>query len=360
MTGHDYRGFKDWKLMDGIVYLSFIEPKTQKEAVEMVYQEDYDKVGMRPFREARKRLIQQGYLKSDGSMRNAVFKSSMKAFVDQVEQNLEEEERELSDDFRNDIYMITDSDWFRKFFSSDNIEKLSWVGRNEKGRLDYSGAGSYSMKVIGQVLRDFWGIGYHAEHRIYPRTDNIDLNQYSSFDDYVNEDRDFFVEKLEKRFSNELTKEEVFDIVSKGHNIEERFEWRTQVLEELFKRNLFNRLPEAPFKLREAIPGRTHSYQSPMSCDLAKKLRVLYQTEKENPVIEDRYFEEDYNEAFLYLYQKIFRDMKFLTDKEVSEVVYVSLESIEGDMNIENIEESLRDSELSEKKVQRILEDLPA
>lgn len=58
------------------VYAAFIEPKTQKEAVEIVYDKSYQDINMRPFREARKRLTNKGLLENvDGSMRNATFKS---------------------------------------------------------------------------------------------------------------------------------------------------------------------------------------------------------------------------------------------------------------------------------------------
>lgn len=58
------------------VYAAFIQPKTQKEAVKMVYDKSYRDINMRPFREARKRLTNKGLLENvDGSLRNATFRS---------------------------------------------------------------------------------------------------------------------------------------------------------------------------------------------------------------------------------------------------------------------------------------------
>ncbi|MFB6182635.1 MAG: hypothetical protein ABEI78_01080 [Candidatus Nanohaloarchaea archaeon] len=57
------------------VYLSFIDPKTQKEAVEMIYNKDYENINMRPFRQAREELQNTGRLDWDGKMRNGTFTS---------------------------------------------------------------------------------------------------------------------------------------------------------------------------------------------------------------------------------------------------------------------------------------------
>jgi hypothetical protein len=289
MTKDNFKGFiprqgieNRWGILDSLVYLSFVEPKTQKEAVKLLYNKSYEEVNMRPFREARKKLTQQGYLKHDGSMRNATFTSSMQAFVEQVNSNMEERRgRSLTEEEREGLYKITDSEWFRNFFGEDYLETLYGVGRNESGRLDYTTAGDYSMKVIGQVIHDAWGIGYRPEGQIKNDFELTDLTNYASFKEFQDKHSGFFLEKLESRFGDELTKEDVIEIISEDHLIEERFEWRTSLLDNLvYESEMLFKLPRIPPKIMDCIPGREHSYYAARSCDMAVELKKRYVLDK--------------------------------------------------------------------------------
>ena len=275
MSRDNFNGYNGWGIMDSLVYISFIEPKTQQEAVELVYNKSYDEINMRPFREARKRLIRSGELKSDGSMRNATFTSSMQPFIEDVEKTYTEKlGREMSSKNAERLFKIVDSDWFRQFFREELIQKMYWLGRNDSERLDYVGAGSYSMMVIGQVVRDLWAFGVPRRLDTSIKLDVLD--DYQSLDDYVEEyGRSFFLESLETLpEGSEIDKKEAHEMVKDGHNMDRP--WREDYLDELFESNLFYKLPKIPGDVLSSIPGRQHSYYAVNDCELPEYLLSNY------------------------------------------------------------------------------------
>lgn len=286
--------------MDGIVYLSFINPKTQKEAVKLVYQKDYQEIDMRPFREARKRLVNQGYLKSDGSMRNAVFTSSMQAFLDQIENNLEDEGSGLESKEKERLYKICNSEWFRHFFNSEIISEMWGLTRNESGRLDYSGAGSYSMRVIGQVFRDLWAFGYPGKRaRLENNIDFSVVDQYNDFDEFIEDQgSEFILDRLELLPSGkDYSKEEVFEEIKEGHNF--TTEWQEYYLKDLvFESQMLYQLPRIPVKIMNAIPGREHSYYHVLLCDFPEILISNYRLNPSSYDLVDEDFRSEFKQNF--------------------------------------------------------------
>lgn len=48
--------------MEALAYLAFGKPRTQKEAVELIYGKDYDEVNIQPFVDARESLLDKGFI----------------------------------------------------------------------------------------------------------------------------------------------------------------------------------------------------------------------------------------------------------------------------------------------------------
>jgi hypothetical protein len=104
-------GFHDFNHdLEFIMYLVFGQPKTQNEAIEIVYERDYTEVNVKPFRDARVRLMNAGKLDSDGKLRNAEFEA--------VDHNLSVEEIKSHP-------MITRNDSGR--LTVDNEEKYGYL-----------------------------------------------------------------------------------------------------------------------------------------------------------------------------------------------------------------------------------------
>lgn len=65
------------RCMEGLIYLIFLQERTQKEALEYIYNKDYSNININPFKKARDNLLKLNMIKSDGSFRNVSFKSNL-------------------------------------------------------------------------------------------------------------------------------------------------------------------------------------------------------------------------------------------------------------------------------------------
>lgn len=190
-----------------IVYLLFIDEKTQKEAAEFMYQKEYSKINTSTIKNARKTLIQNGLIESDGSLRNAVFSSNLDYIVNQFE-NLDQKTIE-------GIKMFLESEWFRSLFSLDNIEDIQGIGRNINGTLEVSS--NYTAAEIVKVMFD--DVNQIAELE--------DQNKYSKVAEY-----ETFEEYLENSEAPEKDYSSLFD------QVKDEIHFSGDFIEELMERIL--------------------------------------------------------------------------------------------------------------------------
>lgn len=282
--------------MEGLVYLLFMQERTQKEASEFIYDKEYDRINLQTFRNARKQLVEDGYLEVGDSQRNTDYKSKVGPLVQKTNEKFQKHhEGGLTDDQKQALRMIYDSDWFRSFFSLDKIDKLYHIKRkDDSNRLTYSTTAG-ALKAIGQVLRDVSGLSTRIHPiRNYRGTSLEDLNEYDSFDDYLDDTR-WFLKDIEayvecwkealrtqdiNPFSERISRHEVFEIVCEGHNISEEGFGTGDVGNDL--KMVFNLIYETDllFKLPDVskygVPGRNHSKYYVMSSNLRSRIKEVY------------------------------------------------------------------------------------
>jgi len=62
--------------MEALAYLAFGKPRTQKEAIELIYGKDYDEVNIQPFVDAKETLLDKGFIqKCDEKQRGASYEA---------------------------------------------------------------------------------------------------------------------------------------------------------------------------------------------------------------------------------------------------------------------------------------------
>lgn len=162
-----------------IIYLLFIDGKTQKEAAEFMYQKEYSKINTSTIKNARKTLIQNNLIESDGSLRNAVFESNLDYIIDRISEAASKRDYTIDEKELEGIRMFLESEWFRSLFSLDNIEDIQGIGRNINGTLEVSS--NYTAAEIVTVMFD--DVNMLAE--LGEKKDYSKIAGYSSFEDYL-------------------------------------------------------------------------------------------------------------------------------------------------------------------------------
>ena len=93
-----------------------MQERTQKEAIEFIYNREYENINVNPFVKARKRLQEAGLLEHDGQLRNANYRSIVSPVLENTDTDHSEGE-------------------IRGLFDLETIESLSLTRRKENGRL---------------------------------------------------------------------------------------------------------------------------------------------------------------------------------------------------------------------------------
>jgi hypothetical protein len=125
---------------EATLYTAFYYPKTQSEAVKLVYGipdskvnifgEDYERVhkstsniNITPITNARQKLINDGFLiKMDEKLRSSIFKASPLPITNYIKKQLKLRKSRINPNPSKDyeaLSIILDSMWFRSFFSND-------------------------------------------------------------------------------------------------------------------------------------------------------------------------------------------------------------------------------------------------
>lgn len=166
---------------ESVLYLLFMKERTQKEAIEFIYGKDYSKINVRPFKESRKKMIEDKALESDGSLRNASFKSRAEPFLDHVKEKSEEKDEEISDKELEGLRIFLESEWFEEFFEPGVFEHLPYIARKKNGRLEVktnAEHGEGAFQVLGNIIDDINLLG-SREHSFE------DVAEIGSFEDYI-------------------------------------------------------------------------------------------------------------------------------------------------------------------------------
>lgn len=219
---------------ESVVYLTFLQEKTQKEALEYIYNKDYSSINIRPFKEARQNLASEEMIGSDGSLRNAAFTSKVEPIVEEISKELQ-----LAKNEEKALKKILDSEFFRECFSRENLEKLPFLARDEKGRLDIQLGSEGAFEVAYQVLYDLMAFSSQSEGALQVKADQIDLvsvNQYEDFSTYI-QSKEKWLLSVEPQEFIDLNREDI----EKGSR---NPEWCIHVLEKVSVRHkLLYRLP---------------------------------------------------------------------------------------------------------------------
>lgn len=137
----------EWSSLEGLTYLAFLKPRTQKEAVELIYNKDYQEVGITPFKQAREKLVQHGFVSSNGKLRNAEFQSS----TEPIERYLDLKPLDKPVD-HGKLKKLMGSEGFQEYFAQENFEDLPYLERNSRGRLRFQRSNNILNRKFDALL----------------------------------------------------------------------------------------------------------------------------------------------------------------------------------------------------------------
>lgn len=196
--------------MDSLVYLIFMKEKTQKKAVELIYDKPYSEINIRRFKNSRERLMKDGYLTSDGSIRNAKFKSNIGPIIEEINERADQEQTELTEKELEGLKIMLESEWFADLFNEDIFESLPDVGRPEG--IIKVGAFGGAIEVISEIIDHITYAG-----RLFNSDKNYEnVSEHQTFRDYIGESSwktDQTPEKVYKVAEEELSKHIQQDVV---------------------------------------------------------------------------------------------------------------------------------------------------
>lgn len=216
-----------------ILYLLFIEEKTQKQAAEFMYQKEYSNINTSTIKEARKTLTSSNLVESDGSLRNAKFKSNTDVIAEIIRDSANESNQELTDEDFKGLKMLLNSQWFRSFFSLEHIEGLKGIARNTNGTLEVS-SGFNGLEEVLVVFDDINQMAELGEQHSYSK-----IAEYNSFEDYL---------ESQKGLNLPIDPEEVKKIfLDTTAEKDEELDWRKNFLDSLIiDKEIFTSLPYIP------------------------------------------------------------------------------------------------------------------
>lgn len=259
-----------------MVYLVFMKERTQKEALELIYNEDYGNININPFKDAREELMSKGYLESDGKLRNAKFKSTPEPVIEATKENRGRAfPDELSDAEVSSLYKIIDSNWFRSFFSDEILDNY-YDTKREDGLLKFARQGS-AIGMIAQFLQDL--AAFSSGFKQFDNTQIAleDINQYENFSQFIEETNWFLDDFNLKEGEEPLTKDEVYSTIAEGHLIDDSKPWAQKMLKNLvYESGLLFRIPDMRYI---GLPARKHSNLYDRSCKLPEKIKERYEIE---------------------------------------------------------------------------------
>lgn len=221
--------FKD----EMILYLLFMEEKTQKEAAEFMYQKNYSNINTSTIKNARQALMNSNLLESDGALRNANFKSQTDVIADKIRDSIQNSGIEFDDKDYEGLLMLLDSRWFRSFFSLEKIEGLSGVARNTNGTLEVS-SGFTALEEVLVVFDDINQMAELGENKEYS-----EIAQYDTFESFMENEKGIDLSLEPKEI------EEIF-LEATGERGKE-LEWRKSFLKSIIsEKEIFTSLPHVP------------------------------------------------------------------------------------------------------------------
>lgn len=233
--------------MDSLLYLLFMNENTQKDAIETLYDREYDSINVTPFTNARERMLQKGWLESDGSLRGAKFKTNLKPFIDYVA-----DEKDLSTSQKNGFRELVTSEWFRGFFQLEILDEAPEVGRNNNGRMGFQLGSEGAFHTLGLVVDDLGSLSYtqRAKAKEWLKFDpkNISPNNLEEVDDFDSQIEDLKQGQLIE--SPEDFLEALFQSEILGHCRVQELTWRRLFLERIVKEQLAFKLPD----LSDVVP----------------------------------------------------------------------------------------------------------
>lgn len=206
--------------MDSLVYLIFMKERTQKEAVELIYDKPYSEINIRRFKNSRESLLNEGYITSDGSMRNAKFKSKIDPLLEEIHNRAEQEGEELTNQEVEGLKMLFRSEWFSDLFNDEVFESLPEVGRRE-GIIEVGAFGG-AIEILSEIIDNITYIG-----RLFDSgKDYNDISHYKSFEEAL-EECEWETDKSAREVYNKAEKE------LSRHVREDNLDWKLYLWEKI-------------------------------------------------------------------------------------------------------------------------------
>lgn len=230
--------------IEGLAYLIFLQERTQKEALEYIYNKDYSNINITPFKKARNNLMDQGFIKSNNALRNAKFKSVIDPFIKFVGRKKDLTEKEIAG-----LKVLLTSKWFKNLFSFDVLEYAPEIGRDDKEILRFRYNSKGAFHTLGLILDDLtcFTSNRRTHFSIMPEfvegTEPLssyaleDLSSYSSFDQFLKEENQKRIKKYDKIM--ETLKPNIKERVR-----ERERPWYDNFINELYKKELMFNLPD--------------------------------------------------------------------------------------------------------------------
>ncbi|MFB6182793.1 MAG: hypothetical protein ABEI78_01885 [Candidatus Nanohaloarchaea archaeon] len=207
--------------MESVLYLLFMQERTQKEAIEFMYGKEYSDVNVVPFKKARENLMSDNLLSSDGSLRNASFRSNTDYFLSKIEEKASERGKEISSEELEGIQFFLNSDWFRSFFELEYLENMQGIARNSNGVLEVTNEYEGAFELVIVVFDDLGIIGADRSFD--------ELLNYNSVTEFL-EDQDWNL-SISREKTMEMIRDEIEDSV-RGDFLEWRLFFLRKIIEE--------------------------------------------------------------------------------------------------------------------------------
>jgi len=226
------------------VYIAFLEPKIQQDAIELIYHKRNPGKNVQWVIDKRKELERDGYLtKSDRKLRGAVFKSNIDPIIHTIQKEIERSGSFLNkeDEFTKESFtalnLILNSTWFRNFYSR-KILKNPFYYSNKKIHSTYQFFNRYIAGDILEVVNvkhlllnliceiGHYSYTYHKLMSLYPNIKFEDQDFYpdiqellhvGSFDEYIHKKTPFIPIQVINLFYHDLmsNKDILVDIVNR-------------------------------------------------------------------------------------------------------------------------------------------------
>jgi hypothetical protein len=188
-----------------LLYFVYLYPRTQKEAVEVIYNKPSSEVSQNQIIKIRNELIETGVIEEDRkpsfNFKRIKFRSNTSIIVEHIQKLCDERKKtshnpeiyELGESDIDLLRKLIDSNWFRSFFFDvDKIDLNNIEREYESKKLFVSNA----FKLIGEVLSLISTIPYALSSRA-PRIspDIRNISRYNTFEEFC---KNHFEKKLNR------------------------------------------------------------------------------------------------------------------------------------------------------------------